>query len=109
MPVVGRVTLVPAVVSSDNAFVAENVMTSPPPNVIELVPNVVVSDAVKVLPSAIVRVDDVVGAVIVTLFRDVTVVAPAPRVPVVLKFSFPKDIAPVESVIDPDESVSVFR
>ena len=39
--------------------------------------------------------------------NEVTVVAPAPRVPVVDRFSSPKEIDPPESVIDPSARVRV--
>ena len=37
--------------------------------------------------------------------NEVTVIAPAPRVPVVDRFSSPKEIDPPESVIEPSERV----
>ena len=39
--------------------------------------------------------------------NEVTVVAPAPKVPVVIRFSSPKLIAPLESVIEPFPRVRV--
>ena len=49
-------TLVDPVVSRLKALVAEKVITSPPPRVIALVPRVVESDTVRVLPAAMFRV-----------------------------------------------------
>jgi hypothetical protein len=76
VPEVGRVTLVEPVVARVIAFEADSVSTSPPPKVMALVARVVESDEVKVLPSAMVRVDEVAGAVMATLLRLVAVAAP---------------------------------
>ena len=63
---------------------------------------------VRVLPSAEI-LSRAISPTFVMLpsvtLNEVTVVAPAPRVPVVERFSFPKEIEPLESVIDPSERV----
>ena len=76
MPEVGRVTEVEPVVRSDKALVAAKVMTSPPAKVMALVPSVVESETVSVLPSAIVKVAEVAGAVRATLLILVAVATP---------------------------------
>ena len=56
MPEVGRVSLVAMVVRSERALAAEKVITSPPARVMALVPKVVESETVRVLPAPKVRV-----------------------------------------------------
>jgi hypothetical protein len=100
VPDVGRVTLVAPVVVRVRGLVAVNVSTSPPPNVMALVPSVVLSFTVRVLPAPSVKVP--VPDVIVLPLRDVTVVAPAPTTPSVerpVTFSEPPNmVAPVPTV-----------
>lgn len=69
-------TLVEPVVAKVRALLAVRVSTSPPPKVMELVASVVESDAVKVFPSAMVKVEPVAGAVIATLLIEVAVATP---------------------------------
>ena len=73
VPVVGSVTLVDHVVVNVNAFVAVRVNTSPHPNVIEFVANVVLSETVNVLLAHNVNVH--VPVVIVLPFTVVGVIA----------------------------------
>ena len=95
----GRVTEVLPVVRRDKELVGEKVTASPPPKVMELVAKVVLSFAVKVFPSAMVRVEPVSGAVNATLLMLVAVATPrvgVTRVGEVAKTRAPVPVAPVE-------------
>ena len=94
----GRVTEVDPVVRRERALVGEKVIASPPPKVMELVAKVVLSLAVKVFPSAMVRVEPVSGAVNATLFTLVALATPifgVTREGDVSKTRFPVPVVPV--------------
>lgn len=80
MPEVGRVTEVAPVVRRERALVAEKVMTSPPPSVMELVARVVESETVSVLAAPKVRIP--VPVVMVLPLKEEAVIAPKVELPV---------------------------
>ena len=75
VPDVGSVTDVLPVVRRESAFVAEKVMTSPPPSVMAFVARVVESETVRVFPLDMVRVP--VDEVMVNPLTVVTVATPS--------------------------------
>lgn len=81
VPVLGRVTVVPSVVKIDIGLIGEKVIVSPPAKEIELVLNVVESEAVNVLPGD--RVSIPVPVVMVLPFKEVVTILVAERVSVV--------------------------
>lgn len=98
VPEVGKVTEVMPVVKRERAFVGEKVIISPPAKVMALVFKVVESETVKVLPSAMVKVEPVRGAVIATLLMEVAEAMPrvgVMKVGEVSKTKLPVPVVPV--------------